>query len=108
MYCFVEYGKKGQKNIKSKKTFYRGFQLNLIDVLELLKNRSFKITFPYFVSIITNKHFVEISSKRNIPDNVRKAKGFYSVIMKINYSFDDGYEPCIIDLTDLSHYPDDK
>ena len=108
MHCFVEYGKKSKKNIKSSKTFYRGLQLNLVDVLELLKNRNFKITFPYFVSITTNKDFAEISSKINIPDNVRKAKGFYSVIMKINYSFKDGYESCIIDLTDLAQYPDEK
>ena len=108
MYSLVEYGKNCQKTIKSKNKFYRGLQLNIIDVLELLKNRNFIITFPNFVSMVTNKDFVEISSKRNISKDERKAKRFYSVIMTINYLYKDGYESCIIDLNDLAQYPDEK
>ena len=107
MYCLVEYGKKAQKGINSTNIFYRGLQLNIIEVLEFLKNRNYKITFPYFVSLVDKKELVEISSKRNMSDKDRKAKGFYSVIMKISY-LHEGFEPSIFNIKDLSPYPDEE
>ena len=83
-------------------------KLNIFEVLELLKNRNLEITFPYFFSMVNKKEFVEISSKRNISSKERKAKEYYSVIMTIKYSYDSGYEPCIINLKDLMQYPDEE
>ena len=108
MHCLVEYGKKAKKGINSEQIFYKGMQLPIINVLEFLKNRNLKITFPYFFSMVTNKDLVGFFSKRNIPDKERKEKGFYSVILTISYLHDDGFEPCVIDLTKLAQYPDEE
>ena len=108
MHCLVEYGKKAKKGINSTQNFYKGMQLSIINVLEFLKNRNLKITFPYFFSMVTNKDLVGFSSKRNISDKERKEKGFYSVILTISYFHVDGFEPCVIDLTKLAQYPDEE
>ena len=83
-------------------------QLKIVELLELLKNRNLKITFPYFFSMVNKKPFVDISSKRNLSSKERKEKEFYSVIMKIEYLYDEGYEPCVIDLNNLAQYPDEE
>ena len=58
--------------------------------------------------MVTNKDLVGFFSKRNIPEKERKEKGFYSVILTISYLHDDGFEPCVIDLTKLAQYPDEE
>ena len=88
------------------KILYKGVQLNIVDLLEFLKNKNTLITFPYFFTLTTNKNFAEISSQRNNEDI--KNKDLFSVIMKIDYLYDDGYEPCIFDLRDLAPYPDEE
>ena len=108
MHSLVEYGKKENKGVNSGKVFYRGMQLKIVELLELLKNRNLKITFPYFFSMVNKKPFVDISSKRNLSSKERKEKEFYSVIMKIEYLYDEGYEPCVIDLNNLAQYPDEE
>jgi len=108
MHCLVEYGKKMKKGVNSKNTFYKGLNLNIIDLLEFLKNRNFMITFPYFLSTTDKINLAEIFSKRNVPEKARKEKEFYSVIMKISYLYENGYEPSIFDLKGLSQYPDEE
>ena len=108
MHSLVQYGKKAKKAINSGTTFYKGLQLNIIELLEYLKNEMNIITFPYFLSMVTKKDFAENTSKRNISDKTRKTKEFYSVIMKINYLYDSGYEPSAFNLKDLAQYPDEE
>ena len=108
MHSLVQYGKKEKKGINNEKSYYKGMQLNIIDLLEYLKNRNFNITFPYFFSMSDNNKFAEITSKRNLSEKERKEKEYYSVIMKIDYLYDSGYEPSIIDLKDLAQYPDEE
>ena len=108
MHSIVEYGKKQDKGINDGFTFYKGMELNIIEVLEYLKNRQYNITFPYFFTMSDKKSFAEITSKRNKSFKERESKELYSVIMEIKYLFDDGYEPCIYNLTDLCQYPDEE
>ena len=99
IHSLVEYGKEVKIGVNSSMTFYRGMQLDIVDLLEYLKNRGLIITFPNFISITNKKDFVET-------DKERKDKEFYSVIMKINYIYVDGYEPSVFNLKDLSQHPD--
>ena len=108
MYSIVKYGKKNKSAVNSGLTLYKGMELNIIDLLEFLKNKNLMITFPYFLSLINKKEFAEMFSKRHIPDKDRKANGFYSVILKIDYLYDDGYEPSVFNLKDLAQYPDEE
>ena len=71
MNSIVQYGKKRNKGINKVTTFYTGMQLDIVDVLEFLKNRNFVITFPYFLRMSTNKKFVELISKKTV---IKKAK----------------------------------
>ena len=108
MHSIVEYGKNEDKGVNSGEAFYKGMELNIIDLLEYLKNRGYPITFPYFFTISDSKEFAEITSKRNKSKEERRAKGLYSVIMEIKYLYDEGYEPCIYNLKDLCQYPDEE
>jgi hypothetical protein len=108
MYSLVEYGKKMKKGVVTGKTLYKGMELNIIDLLEFVKNNHENITFPYFFSITADKKLAENFSKRNMPEKDRKEKGIYSVIMKIDYLYDDGYEPSIFEIKDLAPYPDEE
>ena len=83
-------------------------QLNIIEVLEFLKNKKNIITFPYFLSMTTKKELVEISSNRNISVKEREAKNLFSVIIKIDYSYDKEYEPSCFDLEDLCQNQEEK
>ena len=82
-------------------TFYKGMQLNIIEVLEYLKNRDNLITFPSFFTMTGKKMLAELNSKGS-------KKFMFSVLMKIEYLYDDGYEPCVYDLTVLQQYPDEE
>ena len=108
MHSLVQYGKIDHKAINSGNTFYKGMTLSLVEVLEYLKNRNSKITFPYFLSMTTNKDLAEVISKRRLSENERKKKEQFSVIMKISYLYDDGYEPSVINLEQLAQYPDEE
>ena len=110
MYSLVKYGESKNKIVKTVKNFYTGTELNIIEVLEFLKNREnrYKIAFPYFLSMTTKKDLAELFSKRNINYNKRKQRNLFSVVMKINYFLDDIYEPCAFELKDLSQYKDEE
>ena len=105
MYSIVNYGKEKGKGVDRACTFYRGMELNIVEVLEYLKNKNNLITFPYFLSMTTKKDFVELITKRNTK---RKNSDVFSVIIKIEYLYDDGYEPVVFDLKDLAQYPDEE
>lgn len=107
MHSLVEYGKKKKKGVNKGKILYKGLQMNIVDLLELLKNRGLLITFAHFFSL-GQIQFAEISSKRNAPEINRKTKDFYSVILKISYLYDDYYEPSIFEIKDLASYPDEE
>jgi hypothetical protein len=107
IHCLEEYGKKMKKGVKSAKTFYRGIQLNIIEVLDYFKNDRSSITFPYFLSVTTKKELAEISSKRNIPDEERKKKDIFSVILQIEYFCKVNEKPCAFELKDLSPIPEE-
>ena len=105
MYSIVQYEKKRRKGINKGEVFYKGFQLNIVEVLEYLKNRNLLITFPYFFSMTKNKNIAELMSKRKMN---KKNKNLFSVIMTFEYQHNDGYEPSAFDLSDLSLYPDEE
>ena len=65
MHCIVEYGKKESKGVDSGLTLYKGMELNIVELLEYLKNRNYNITFPYFFTMSDKKEFAEFTSKRN-------------------------------------------
>ena len=106
MHCLVEYGKKMNKGVKESKLFYSGMQLNIIDLLEFLKNSNgdIAITFPYFLSVTTNKNLAESYSKI-ISEKERKEKILYSVFMEIKYNYQNDYEPSLFEVKDLSQFP---
>ena len=82
-------------------------QLKIIDVLQYYKNINSSIAFPYFLSMTTNKQLAEKSSKRNIPDDERKKKGIFSVILQIEYLCENNEQPCAFELKDLSPNPEE-
>ena len=108
MHCIIEYGKKEDKGVDSGLTLYKGMELNIVELLEYLKNRNYNITFPYFFTMSDKKEFAEFASKRYKSEKKRKSQELYSVIMIIEYFYDDGYEPCIYNLIELCQYPDEE
>ena len=94
--------KKGEIGVNYSMSFYRGTTLNIVEILELLKNRGLIIAFPYFVSLVNRKDFAEKDSERKLSEKERKNKEFYSVIMKINYLFEKKYKPSVFNLKNLS------
>ena len=96
--------KKNNKGVNSRKTFYRGELSDVIELMEYLKNRGLLITYPCFLKITEKKELAQVSSKR---DMNYKNKDLYSVIFKIDYFYQKGYEPSVIDLKDLLYYPDE-
>ena len=108
MHSLVEYGEKRNKAVNYAMSFYKGLQLNIVDIMEFLKNRNNIITFQYFLSVSSKKGLAEMFSKRKIEVQERKEKQFYSVILKLDYLYDDGYKPSIIDIRDLQPYPNDE
>ena len=82
-------------------------QLNIIELLEFLKNfLYYKVTFPNFLSMTTKKDLAELTSKRNIALNERNEQDLFSVIFTIKCIHDNN--PCIIEVKDLSEYPEEE
>ena len=108
MHSLVQYGDKMSKSVDFAMTFFKGMQLSIVDLMEFLKNRQLIIIFEYFLSVSSKKEQAEIASKRKMDVKERKEKQFYSVIIKIDYVYDDGYKASIIDLRDLQPYPSDE
>ena len=109
IHSIVKYGKKKNKGVVQKySTFYRGMELNIIELLEFLKNNYNIITFPSFLSVSKKKEYAEWSSKRKSHLEGKNVNDLYSVIMKFNYSHQEGYEPSIYELKDLSNFPEEE
>ena len=108
MYNLVNSGKNENKGVKEKKTFYYGMELNIIEMMEFLKNKKNKIVFPYFFSMTTNENWENKSFKKVRTKEERQEKGLYSVKMRINYSPSGKYEPCIFEVKDLSPFPNEE
>ena len=109
IHSLIEYGENKNKQIEENKTFYNGMQLNIIELLEYLKNVNNRIVFPYFFSMTTKKDLAEISSNRNISLEERKEKEIFSVIFTIKYFYDVyGEKSNIIEVKDLSGVPKEE
>ena len=108
MYSLIKYGKDKNKGVNEEKAFFCGLELNIIEMMEFLKNKQNKITFPYFFSMTTNEDLAIISSKRNRPVQERKIEELYSVIFTINYSPSKNIQPYIFEVKDLSPFPNEE
>ena len=108
IYCLDQYGSKMDKEVKVDKNFYYGMQLNIIEVLEFLKYKNSKFSFPYFLSITTKEKFAEFISNRNISVEERKKNDLYSVIMNIKYIFNKDYKSGIYYINDLATFKDEE
>ena len=109
IHSLIEYGKNKNKQIEENKTFYNGMQLNIIELLEYLKNVNNRIAFPYFFSMTTKKDLAELSSKRNISSKEREENEIFSVIFTIKYYYDVySQESNIIEVKDLSADPKEE
>ena len=108
MYSFVQYGQQRGRGVNYAQTFFKGKLLNLLTILEFLKNKETLITFPYFFNFTINKEFAELTSKRYYYDGKKKDNELYSVMMKFDYLHDDGYEPSIFQLKYLMQYPEEE
>ena len=106
MHCIVQYGKIKNKGVKQSIVFYNGMQLNIIDLLEYLKNynKNSHITFPFFFSMTINKNLAESNSKK-ITEKERKEKGLYSIFMEIKYNYENNHEPSVFEVKELSPFP---
>ena len=108
IYCLDQYGSKMDKEVKVDKNFYYGIQLNIIEVLEFLKYKNSKFSFPYFLSLTTKEKFAEYISNRNISVEERKKNDLYSVIMNIKYIFNKDYKSGIYYINDLATFKDEE
>ena len=108
MHSLVQYGEKTKKCVDYAMSFYKGMQLNIVDLMEFLKNRQNIITLEYFLPVSSKIELAEITSKRKVDAKQRKEKQFYSVILKFDYLYDEGYKSSIIDLRDIQPYPNDE
>ena len=108
MYSFAQYGQKRGTGVTYATTFFKGKLLNILNILEFLKNKGTLITFPYFFNFTINKEFAELTSKRYYYDGKKNDNELYSVMMKFDYLHDDGYEPSIFQLKYLMQYPEEE
>ena len=108
MYSFVQYGEKRGRGVTYAQTFFKGKLLNILTILEFLKNKETLITFPYFFDFTDNKEFAELTAKRYYYKGKNKNNELYSVMMKFDYLHDDGYEPSIFQLKYLMQYPEEE
>ena len=108
MYRIVHYGQKERKGIINAKEFYKGMQIDIINLFEYIKNENLLISFSNFMTVTSKKDFAILNSKRNQNLSERKDSHLFSVLMKIDYLYDNAYEPSIFDLSDLLPYPDEE
>jgi hypothetical protein len=108
MYRIVEYGWKGKKGINSGTKLYKGMQIDTINLFEFIKNENMVISFSNFMTITSKKELAELNSERNIPLYSRKNKNLFSVMITINFLYDEGFTPSIFNLSELISYPDEE
>lgn len=108
MQKIVQYGKEKNKGVSSKKNFYKGIQINPLELLEINRNKNFLITFSHFMTVTSEKSLAEFNARRYQPVQNRKNEIIFSVMINIDYSLDYKYEPSVFDLSELIQYPDQE
>ena len=55
MYRIVHYGNKENKGIKKGYQFYKGMQIDIINLFEYIKNKDLIISFSHFMTVTSKK-----------------------------------------------------
>ena len=108
MYRIVQYGKKENKGIKNGYQFYKGMQIDIINLFEYIKNKDLIISFSHFMTVTSKKVLAILNAKRNVNVSQRKESNLFSLLIKIEYLYDSAFEPSIFDLGELLLYPDEE
>ena len=108
MHRIVEYGKQEKKAVLGGNHFYKGIQLNIFDLFEFIKNDQLLISFSHFMMVTSKKELAILNAQRNMNLAYRNNKKLFSVILNIQYFYDDSYKPSIFDLSGLMSYPDEE
>ena len=108
MHRIVEYGKQEKKAVLGGNQFYKGIQLNIFDLFEFIKNDQLLISFSHFMMVTSKKELAILNAQRNMNSAYRNNKKLFSVILNIQYFYDDSYKPSIFDLSGLMSYPDEE
>lgn len=108
MYRIVNYGKTDKKGVIYGLELYKGMRLNIFDLFEFIKNENLFLSFSHFLTVTSKKELAILNSGRHQPLSDRNNKNLFSVMLHIEYLYDDAFEPCIFDLSELIPYPDDE
>ena len=108
MYRIVQYGKKAKKGVTQGNLLYKGIKLDFINLLEFINNDKLIISFAHFLMISPRKELALLKSERNQTLTDRKNQNLFSVILNIEYYYDNNYEPSIYDINELMPYPDEE
>ena len=88
MYSLYQYGKISKKGADDDLELYAAFEMNVVEVMNLLSNQNSLITFPYFVFCDEEKEKIENKiSKLNKEDRLNSGK--YSVFCTLKYEYKD-------------------
>ncbi len=108
MYRIVQYGKSEKKGVTQGNVFYKGMQLDFINLLEFIKNEKLIISFAHFMMVTPKMELAVLKSERNQKLTERKSQNLFSVILNIENFYDSSSKPSIFDLTELMPYPDEE
>ena len=107
-YRIVQYGKSEKKGVTQGNVFYKGMQLDFINLLEFIKNEKLIISFAHFMMVTPKMELAVLKSERNQKLTERKSQNLFSVILNIENFYDSSSKPSIFDLTELMPYPDEE
>ena len=108
MYRIVNYGKVEKKGVIYGREFFKGMQLNIFELHEFIKNENNLISYSHFVTMTSKKDLSTLNSQRDQDLICRNDKTLFSVIFKIQYLYDDGFEPSIFYIGNFNPYPDEE
>jgi len=108
MHRIVLYGKQAKKGVTQGNLLYKGIKLDFINLLEFIKNEKLLISFAHFLMITPRKELALLKSERNQALADRKNQNLFSVILNIEYYYDNNFEPSIFDINELMPYPDEE
>lgn len=100
MYSVNKYGEK--EGVKESTTLYRGIKMNLSDILSYERSEKQLICYPSFTSSTPLKKVAEEFSTYKL------GKNQYSIIIKINYLYNNEFCPTAVDISKISCYPKEK
>ena len=101
IYSLNKYAKDENKGVKKTKTLYRGIRANLSDLLNYESAKGELICFPSFTS--TTPLLEKAKEFANTTDNSQ-----YSTIIIINYTWEKGFLPTAVDVSDISKFKNEK